>query len=45
MSMALPWGIVSTQAMHSVTPGVCMGLLMGIAFCLFDPEGGGNEDG
>ena len=43
-SMALLWGIVFSQAMHSVTLGVCIGLLMGIAFGLFDSDRGGNED-
>ena len=43
-SMALLWGMVFSQAMHSVTLGVCMGLLMGIAFGLFDSDRGGNED-
>lgn len=44
VSMALLWGIVFSQAMHSVTLGVCMGLLMGIAFGLFDSGSGGNEN-
>ena len=42
--MALLWGIVFTQAMHSLSLGICMGLLMGIAFGLFDSDRGGNED-
>ncbi len=32
VSMAFLWGIVFTQSMHSVVLGICMGLLMGIAF-------------
>lgn len=43
--MTVLWGIVFTQSMHSLTLGICMGLLMGIAFGLFDPGGGGKEDG
>ena len=43
-SMALLWGTVFTQAMHSITLGICMGLLMGIAFGLFDSGKGGKED-
>ena len=42
--MALLWGTVFTQAMHSITLGICMGLLMGIAFGLFDSGKGGKED-
>ena len=44
VSMALLWGIVFSQAMHSMTLGICMGLLMGIAFGLFDSDQEGNED-
>lgn len=44
VSMAFLWGTVFTQAMHSMTLGVCMGLLMGIAFGLFDSGSGGNKD-
>ena len=44
VSMALLWGMVFSQAMHSITLGVCMGLLMGITFGLFDSGGGGKED-
>ena len=35
VSMAVLWGIVFSQAMHSVTLGVCMGLAMGpLSACL-----------
>ena len=44
VSMAFLWGIVFTQSMHSLTLGICMGLLMGIAYSLFDSDRGGNED-
>lgn len=44
VSMALLWGLVFTQAMHNTTLGLCMGLLMGIAFGLFDSDKGGKED-
>ncbi len=44
VSMALLWGIVFWQAMHSLTLGVCMGVLMGLAFGLFDSNRGGNDD-
>ena len=36
VSMALLWGMVFSQAMHSITLGICMGLLMGITFGLFE---------
>ena len=36
VSMVLLWGTVFSQAMHSMTLGLCMGLLMGITFGLFD---------
>ena len=42
--MALLWGMVFSQAMHSMTLGLCMGLLMGIAFGLFDSGKGRKED-
>ncbi len=44
VSMVFLWGSVFTQAMHSLTLGACMGLLMGIVFGLFDSGQGGNED-
>ena len=43
-SMALLWGIVFVQAMHSLSLGICMGLLVGIAFGLFDSRKGVKED-
>ena len=44
VSMALLWSMVFSQAMHSMTLGLCMGLLMGITFGLFDSDKGGKED-
>ncbi len=44
VSMAFLWGIVFTQSMHSIVLGICMGLLMGIAFGLFDADRGGDDD-
>ena len=43
-SMTLLWGMVFSRAMHSITLGICMGLLMGITFGLFDSRKGGKED-
>lgn len=44
LSMTFLWGMVFSQAMHSITLGICMGLLMGIAFGLSDSDKGGKED-
>ncbi|MBR2562934.1 MAG: hypothetical protein IKE31_12435 [Eubacterium sp.] len=44
VSMACLWGIVFAQSLHSTVLGICMGLLMGIAFGLFDSGRGGKED-
>ena len=38
ISMAVLWGVVFTTAMHSLSLGICMGIMMGIAFDLFDSE-------
>ena len=38
ISMAVLWGTVFTTAMHSLALGICMGLMMGIAFGLFDSD-------
>ena len=35
-SMTVLWGIVFASALNDVTIGICMGLLMGTAFGLFD---------
>lgn len=42
--MYVLWEIVFTQSMHSLVLGICMGLLMGISFGLFDSGKGGKED-
>ena len=43
ISMAVLWGIVFATALHSWTLGICMGLMMGIAFGLFDSEKNNQE--
>ena len=45
ISLAVLWGIVFSQAMQSPFLGICMGLLMGIAFGLLDSDRGGKKDG
>ena len=42
ISMAVLWGMVFGTALQSRTMGVCMGLMMGMAFGLFDS--GPRED-
>ncbi len=37
-SMAVLWGIVFTNSMHNLSLGICMGLMIGISFGLFDSE-------
>ena len=44
ISMAVLWGIVFSQAMRSPVLGICMGLLMGITFGLFESDRGGKSD-
>ena len=36
--MTVLWGMVFGSAMHSLTMGICLGLMMGIAFGLFDSD-------
>ncbi len=38
ISMTVLWGMVFGSAMHSLTMGVGIGLMMGIAFGLFDSD-------
>ena len=38
ISMAVLWGMTFGAALHSWTLGICMGVMMGIAFGLFDSE-------
>ena len=44
ISMAVLWGVVFSQAMQSTVLGICMGLLMGISFGMFDSGQGDNKD-
>ena len=38
ISMTVLWGMVFGSAMHSLTMGIWMGRMMGIAFGLFDSD-------
>ena len=38
ISMAALWGVTFGSAMHSLTMGICMGLMIGSAFGLFDSD-------
>lgn len=42
--MAVLWGIVYTTSLHSRALGICMGLMMGAAFGLFDSDQEENDD-
>lgn len=42
LSMAILWGIVYTNALGSTALGICLGLLMGMVFGLFES---GNDTG
>ena len=44
ISMAVLWGIVFGSATHSLTMVICMGLMMGIAFDLFDSDKKDNQE-
>ena len=44
LSMAVLWSIVFAQAMHDWTIGICMGLMMGMAFGLFSSDHQGSQD-
>ncbi len=44
ISMTVLWGIVFTTAMHSLTLGICMGLMMGVVFGLFDSDKKKDQD-
>ena len=38
ISMTVLWGMTFGSAMHSLTMGICMGLMIGSAFGLFDSD-------
>ena len=42
VSMAVLWSLVFTISMHSWSLGICMGMMMGIVFGLFDSDN--NDD-
>ncbi len=44
VSMTVLWSIVYANAMHSRTIGICLGIMMGIVFGLFDSGHGGEDD-
>ena len=43
-SMTVLWGMVFGSAMHSLTMGICMGLMMGTAFGLFDSDKNNHQE-
>ena len=44
ISMTVLWGMVFGSALHSLTMGICMGLMMGSAFGLFDSDNKDDQD-
>ena len=44
ISMAVLWGMTFGSALHSRTMGICMGLMMGSAFGLFDSDKEDSND-
>jgi hypothetical protein len=44
ISMTVLWGMAFGSALHSWTMGICMGLMMGSAFGLFDSDNKDDQD-
>lgn len=44
ITMAVLWGMAFGTALHSWTMGICMGLMMGSAFGLFDSDKEDSND-
>ena len=44
ISMTVLWGMVFGSAMHSLTMGICMGLMMEIASGLLDSDKKENQE-
>ena len=44
VSMAVLWSIVFANAMHSWVLGICIGVLMGLVFGMFDSEEGKDDE-
>ena len=42
--MTVLWSIVMANAMHSRASGICMGIIFGMAFGLFDTDKGGKNE-
>ena len=42
--MAVLWSIVMANAFHRWSSGICMGILFGMAFGLFDTDKGGKNE-
>ncbi len=43
ISMAVLWGIVFANALHSPALGICFGMLMGSLFGLFESDNDDND--
>ena len=44
VSMAVLWGCAFAESMHSWTLGICMGMMMGIVFGLFDSDNNNDHE-
>ena len=44
LCMTVMWGIIFANALHDVVTGICIGLLMGMAFGLFDHSNDAEND-
>ena len=44
VSMTMLWSIVMASAMHSWFAGICMGIIIGMNFGLFDTDKGGKDE-
>jgi len=42
--MTVLWGMTFATALHSLTLGICMGMMMGIAFGLLDSDKKDNQE-
>ena len=43
VSVTILWSIVMASAMHSWPAGICMGIIIGMAFGLFNTDEGGKR--
>ena len=44
VSMTVLWSVVLAAALHSQLPGICLGIMFGMAFGLFCIDKGGKDE-